>query len=154
MPENFEEAIKVKIKTVLSFLFICAVFLSFMNCGTIERLFKTSDGAGNDPHEICNEYVNWEKQMTAYDSKDRFYFIFTCKDKIVFLSPYNTLVYSREGHVIGFQRDGVFHFHEPSKGWKKADTSSVGYIKNKYEGHDDAPDFSDYSAPPSLITRK
>ncbi len=136
----------------ISYIFLLISFSIFQNCSLFDKSLNKSDQLDKTTHKICNEYKDWEKQMTAYDSKERFYYIFTSKDRIVFLSPYNTLIYSREGNVIGFQRDGIFHFHKPSKGWKKIDTSSVGPIKNKYEGYEDYPDFSSYTAPPSLIT--
>ncbi len=147
--ENLEGFNKMR---KISYIFLLILFSIFQNCSSFDKVFNKSDLSGKSPHEICNEYKDWEKQMTAYDSKEKFYYIFTSKDKIVFLSPYNTLIYSREGHVIGFQRDGIFHFHKPSKGWKKINIKSVGPIKNKYEGYDDYADFSSYTAPPSLVT--
>ena len=104
-------------------------------------------------HKICNEYTNWTKRMVANDKNGKVYFAYTCKDRIVFLSPYNTLIYSRHGKVIGFHTKGVFHFHSPSKGWKNIDTSSVGNIKNMWEGKEDYPDYSTYKAPPSLVSQ-
>ncbi len=112
---------------------------------------STESSEIEDQHKICKKYENWTKQMSANDKEARVYYIYTFKDRIVFLSPYNTLLYSRKGDVIGFQKDGIFHFHAPSKGWKKANTSNVGLIKNTYEGYDDYPDFSTYKAPPSLV---
>lgn len=142
--------LSITILTITVFVSSCAHLAQLTGSGDSED--KLSISEGNDPHEICNLYNDWERQITAYDGKDRVYYTFTCKDKVVFLSPYNTLIYSRDGHVIGFQRDGVFHFHPPSKGWEKGvDLSGVGPIKNRYEGEKDFPDFSSYGTPPTLV---
>ncbi|MCU0821764.1 MAG: hypothetical protein MUC95_04730 [Spirochaetes bacterium] len=130
-----------------------------LSCAGLTNLFKPFEGpaaekTADESHQICDEYKVWIKGITANDSAGRVYYSFTCKDRIVFLSPYNTLLYSRAGDVIGFQRDGIFHFHIPSKGWGKGvDISGVGLIKNQYEGHDGIPDLTKYSAPPTLVSK-
>lgn len=128
-------------------LIIIFAFCSGCQTGQKETDFPSSEG----DHSICNTYTKWVKNIAAYDSQKNMYYAYICKDRIVFLSPYSTLLYSREGNVIGFQRDGVFHFHAPSKGWKELDTSSVGHIGNMYEGKDDCPDLSEYKAPPTSV---
>ena len=134
----------------------CANLSNLFNTGTKTEKNAVKDTTENDneSHQICNEYKNWVRQITANDSEERVYYSFTCKDRIVFLSPYNTLLYSREGNVIGFQRDGTFHFHAPSKGWKKGvNISSVGLIKNQYEGYDGIPNLKAYKTPPTLVSK-
>ena len=134
----------------------CANFSNFFNKTSKDEEKTAGEKTGQETelHQICDEYKDWIKGITANDSEGRVYYSFTCKDRVVFLSPYNTLLYSRAGDVIGFQRDGIFHFHVPSKGWKKGiDISNAGLIKNQYEGYDGMPDLTEYKAPPTLITK-
>ena len=134
---------------VRSLLFICILSI-ILSCSVTPD--KTSiDHKSQNRHKICEKYVKWTQKMIATDKKGRMYQVYTCEDKIIFFSPFNSLIYSRMGNVIGFHTKGVFHFHPPSKGWKNVDISNVGIIKNQWESMVDTPDYSKYKAPPSSV---
>lgn len=91
----------------------------------------------------------WEVQGMATDVKGVKYYIYTSGDNVIYIHPYKKIVYSRNGDVIGFvDTDRVIRLHNPADGWKDIDLSSVGEIKNPYEGKH-LPDFSTYKTPES-----
>ena len=134
-----------------SLLYI-SVFSIILSCSVTSDKTK-SDFEYRNRHEICEKYAKWIQKMIANDNKGRMYYVYTCQDRIIFLSPYNSLIYSRSGNVVGFHTKGVFHFHPPSKGWKNVDISNVGIIKNQWEAMDDTPDYSKYKAPPTSVPK-
>ncbi len=105
--------------------------------------------------EAVNEGVEggWRSaSVGARDSQNRMYTTMIKDGAVAYWSPYNNLVYSREGDVIGFKgEDKKLHFHTPSDGWAGMDLSNVGRIANTLEGTGTIPDFSTFKTPETKV---